>query len=188
MAANSESKDRQVVPRWRTFREALASHELSSASVIKAPQKDSTEFMREKESDWQKNKAIPFALDLVSAASLLGKTSLSIAAAEFILENPDRATDTGKEIARGLLGLKRDENPSGPLQSRIQIIGGLKELKEKRISQARNAFVWVELARLYTLLGQNIQARQALTIALKLAPNDRFVLRCTARFLHQIGR
>jgi tetratricopeptide (TPR) repeat protein len=45
----------------------------------------------------------------------------------------------------------------------------------------------VDLARLYTLLGQNVQARQTLSIALKLAPTDRFVLRCAARFLHHIG-
>ena len=128
-----------------------------------------------------------FALDLVSAATLLGKTNPSIEAAEFILEHAGQASETGKELARALLGIKGEEKPPLVPQSRIQLIEGVKELKQKRIEQARNAFVWVDLARLYTLLGQNEQARQTLSIALKLAPTDRFVLRCTARFLHHIG-
>lgn len=186
MAANSETKDRQVVPRWRTFRETLAAGELSSAAVQKSKQIDATEFILERENGWQENKAIPFALDLVSAATILGKTDKSIEAAEFILENGNFASETGKRLARGLLGIQQQEATIIPLQSRIQIHDGLKNLKANRILQPKNAFVWVDLARLYTLLGQNEQARQALTIALQLAPTERFVVRSTARFLHHI--
>ena len=186
MAATNDNKDRQVVPRWRTFREALASNELSSTSVLKSPKIDATEFIREKEDDWKANKAIPFALDLISAATVLGKTDVSIEAAEFILENEAGTSATGKDIARSLLGIKEPASPIINPQSRIQIIEGLKELKQKRISQGKNAFVWVDLARLYTILGQNNQARQALRIALMLAPSERFVLRSTVRFLHHI--
>jgi tetratricopeptide (TPR) repeat protein len=187
MAATSESKDRQVVPRWRMFREARAAHELGNPSAKAEGKMDVAPFLRQKEMDWQENKAIPFALDLVSAATVLGTTPSSLEAAEFLLENGGRTSETGRELARALLGIKAEEEPLIMPQTRIQIIQGVKQLKQKRIDQSRNAFVWVDLARLYTLLGQNLQARQALTIALKLAPSDRFVLRCTARFLHHIG-
>jgi len=175
-----------VVPRWRTFREALANNELNSDGVTKGTKLFEDQFLREKEVEWQCNKAVPFALDLVGAATMLGKTDLSVKAAEFILESTADVSETGKEVARVFLGLK-DEKPSMVPQSRIQIVEAVKELKGKRIQQARNAFVWVDLAHLYTLLGQNTQARQALRIALNLAPTNRFVLRCTARFLHHIN-
>lgn len=187
MAASSENKDRQVIPRWRTFREALNSGELSSAEVLKSPRIDATEFIREKEKDFKQNKAVPFALDLVSAATVLGKTEISLEAAEFILENGNDISETGIGLARSLLGVSEPSKPIIIPQSRIQVVEGLRQLKQKRIAQRKNPFVWVDLAQLYTLLGQNEQARQALRIALALAPSERFVVRCTVRFLHHIN-
>src|SRR5262249_9089606 len=55
-------------------------------------------------------------------------------------------------------------------------------LKAQRLSQPRNAFVWIDLARLYVLLGQSKPAEQAIKIALALAPYDRFILRSASRF------
>jgi tetratricopeptide (TPR) repeat protein len=186
MAANAESIHRQVVPRWRPFREALAMNELASGGVAQSPGIDGSEFLKEREKDWLESKAMPFAVDLVSAATVLGKTETSSKAAEFILENGDHATETARRLARGLLGIKEAQSFVSAQQTRMQIIQGAKELKAKRISQPRNAFVWADLARLYVLLGQNEPARKALNVALKLAPTERFVLRCSARFLHHI--
>ena len=186
MAANAESIQRQVVPRWRPFREALATNELASGGVTKSPGIDGSEFLKVKGEDWLESKTMPFAVDLVSAATVLGVTAISSKAAEFILENGETATETARRLARGLLGIKEEQALVSPQQSRMQIIQGAKEFKAKRISQPRNAFVWADLARLYVLLGQNEPARQALNVALKLAPTDRFILRCSARFLHHI--
>src|ERR1017187_1158433 len=105
MAASNENKDRQVIPRWRTFREALNCGELSNAEVVKSPRIDATEFIHEKEKDFRENKAVPFALDLVSAATVLGKTDISVEAAEFILENGNNTSETGIKLARSLLGI-----------------------------------------------------------------------------------
>src|ERR1017187_3122402 len=103
MAASNENKDRQVVPRWRTFREALNSGELSSVEVLKSPRIDATGFIQEKERDFKENKALPFALDLVSAATVLGNTEISVEAAQFILENENKTSETGIGLARALL-------------------------------------------------------------------------------------
>lgn len=46
----------------------------------------------------------------------------------------------------------------------------------------RNAYAWVDLARLYTILGQTSSADRAIRIAISLAPEDRFVLRSAARY------
>jgi tetratricopeptide (TPR) repeat protein len=187
MAANSENSDRQIVPRWRPFREALATSELAAGTVAKAQAIDGTEFLQQREAAWSENRAMPFAVDLVGAATVLGATPTAQQAAVFILENASEASLVAQTLARRILKLGKEEPDASPLHSRIQIIHELKELKGKRIKQVRNAFVWVDLARLYVLLGQNEPARHALDVARKLAPNERFVLRSTARFLHHIN-
>ena len=161
-------------------------NELASGGGTGSSGIDGREFLKVRENDWLESKAMPFAVDLVSAATVFGKTETSGKAAEFILENGDMATETARSLALGLLGIKEPQALVSSQQSRIQIVQAAKELKSKRISQPRNAFVWADLARLYVLLGQNEPARKALNVALKLAPTERFILRCSARFLHHI--
>jgi hypothetical protein len=42
---------------------------------------------------------------------------------------------------------------------------------------------WMELALAYAIIGKEEKADKAVALALGLAPNDRFVLRCASRFL-----
>jgi tetratricopeptide (TPR) repeat protein len=51
----------------------------------------------------------------------------------------------------------------------------------------RDAIAWVDLARMYTVLGLNEQAEKAIRIACNLAPQNRFVIRSAARFYAHIG-
>ena len=97
----------------------------------KSPGIDGSEFLKEKENDWLESKAMPFAVDLVSAATVLGVTAISSKAAEFILENGEAATETARRLARGLLGIEQEQALDSPQQSRMQIIQGAKVLKAK---------------------------------------------------------
>lgn len=64
----------------------------------------------------------------------------------------------------------------------------------KRIAQLKvvltreplNALRWSDLAREYTVLAQSAQATSAIRVALRLAPGNRFVLRCAATLYVQI--
>jgi tetratricopeptide (TPR) repeat protein len=132
------------------------------------------------------NKCLPFAIELVSAATVLRESENSKAAAEFIMESGSDAAPAAQKLARTFLGI--EDSVSEELNiSRHGIILGIKELKARRLSQGRNAFVWADLARLYVLLGQIAPARQAIKVALSLAPHERFVLRSATRFfLHSM--
>lgn len=186
MATSNENADRRVVPRWRTFREALTCNELAAATVLKSPSIDGTSFLREKEILWQTQKELTFAVDLVSASTVLGDSIVAKSAAEFILENESKVSSSAKLLARGLLGIEPKVQSSSYPQTSIGIIHDIKKLKTRRLSQMRNAFVWSDLARLYVLLGQIEPARQAMRVALSLTPTDRFVVRCATRFLLHI--
>jgi tetratricopeptide (TPR) repeat protein len=187
MAADNENADRQVLPQWRTFKDALTKGELGSPSTRKVKGIDPSPFIQEKESDWKTNKELPFALDFISAAFVFEiRTPAVIEAAEFLLASEDRVHKIGVRLAKKVLGIHDAVAGDNPPQSRIQIVGALKQLKAKRINQPRNAFVWTDLARLYTILGQLSQAQAAIKIALALEPNERFVIRSAARFLHHV--
>jgi hypothetical protein len=157
MAASNENADRRVVPRWRTFQQALASNELSAASIATTPTIDVFPFLHEKENSWLRNKTIPFALDLVSAATVLGPSKHANAAAEMLLEAKTKINPTARSLAQGLLGIT--EEPVAEDITSPDILAEISLLKRKRIAQKRNAFVWTDLARLYAVVGQMNQPR-----------------------------
>jgi tetratricopeptide (TPR) repeat protein len=182
MAANNEFPERHVVPRWRTFRETMANNELSGELIQKARVLDTKPFLDQKEKDWLSNKELPFAVDLVSAATMFGKSESSVSAANYILENQSKCSNVAIDLANKLLGIETLKTDQINPVSKSEIRANLKELKARRISQSGNAFVWADLARLYVLLGQKDQAKHAIKVALNLAPAERFILRSATRF------
>jgi tetratricopeptide (TPR) repeat protein len=180
MAASNENADRRVVPRWRTFREALQTNELSPVAVRTTGALDGTPFVREKEAAWIQTKTLPFAIDLISAATVLGSSETAKRAAEAVLEAESQTSPAVVSLARGLLGIHDEKTGHRKFED---VLSRISTLKKKRLSQNRNAFVWTDLARLYVVVGQNEPASRALRVALTLAPADRFVIRCATRFL-----
>jgi tetratricopeptide (TPR) repeat protein len=62
----------------------------------------------------------------------------------------------------------------------------IRQSKARLAADARNPIAWSDLARRYTGLGQFDQARHALRVARLLAPDSRYLLRVTTRFLLHI--
>jgi tetratricopeptide (TPR) repeat protein len=61
------------------------------------------------------------------------------------------------------------------------------ELKQLIRFDLRNAMAWCDLALQYSILGQSIQAADSMSMALRLAPTNRFVLRSAARLWVHAG-
>src|SRR5437667_6837279 len=163
MAASSENADRRVVPRWRTFADALATEEVAAAAIASAPTIESKPFLLAKEQDWLTYKELPFAIDLVSAATLLGSSETAAEAAKFILHEAPLENRIARALAKELLGPSDQAVKAGAgFAEESNILKGLAVLKAKRVTQSRNAFVWVDLARLYVILGQDDAAWKAL--------------------------
>lgn len=125
------------------------------------------------------------AADLLTVASVYAERDARLLdVAKDVAENA-KGTPLG-ELAEGFLeGDQERHNRSfepEPIDSRKR----LHRLREILIREPRNAIRWVDLAREHLILGQPERARRAITVALQLAPNDRFVLRAaTAFFVHQ---
>src|SRR5205807_1070689 len=58
----------------------------------------------------------------------------------------------------------------------------IRTAKERVTKFPRDAFAWIDQARLYTILGQYNKARRAVLVALHLAPTDRIIVRSAIRF------
>lgn len=197
MANLFEHKDRRVVPNWRSFEKTIMLGELNSFQ-IQSGTSDLETNIDEYIIDWQFNKSVIHASDLLSAAIINDKKDNFhvLEAANFILANQNKSTISQISLARQLLNkptfidlaarfkeVTLDKLPSlidpAPVRSKI------KETKALLKAFPANPILHVELSRYYSILGQEQNSVKAMKIALHLAPNNRFVLRCATRlFAH----
>jgi len=184
MTTNIENTRRRIVPRWREFQLALQSGELdpTETRLVSALPPDS--FILKKKQEWTNNRTLLFATDFLGVAYVMGNPELAIDAAKFVLEPDSGSSPAAKSIAAEVLGIPRPlegsfQTPTS--MDRRDLYEPIRRMKEKRIDQPRNAFVWADLARLYTILGLKEQAKKTMQIAYNLAPLNRYILRSAAR-------
>lgn len=193
MDTDIEEKQRNIIPRWRDFKTTLALGELSSS--LRCDSKDAAieGSLYEQVVDWQHNKSLAFATDLVGSGLVLGRREGVEEAADFILSEGSQATNLQRRIARWA----QDPHFSIHLPISEQIISDSsgeiilhsREQVRKYRAELRNALRdpirIVELSREYAILGSREKAIRAMEIALALAPANRYVLRSAARlFVH----
>jgi len=143
-----------------------------------------------KKNEWLENGSISFAGDLITTGISLGEKEEVRDAAEFVLRAKGTHTGSLVKVAEHVLGIQHDylqDLPEICLDSEIDVLGQrIHDIRRRLHDEPRNAFLWVNLARLYTTLGLPSQATNAIEIALCLAPLNRFVVRSAARlFIHQ---
>lgn len=137
---------------------------------------------------WRQNKTIAIAGDLLSAAFVNGFTDNPIVkeAAYFILSNSDKSTSVLSNFANRIVNpttitpekrftLTNHENIIKNLSNPIKMI------KNRLDKYPLNPILYVELSRLYSILGYRDKALQNMSIALHLAPENRFILRAASR-------
>lgn len=191
MATILEDKDRKVIPRWRDFHTTAIIGELNSfgpqAITLRVPEGD---FLAPKLYGWETYRTIGYASDLVSSAFLLGRGKEAIEAAKFILAHEDGASETARSIANLIIHppSERDRLAAAEelcVPERKQIQKRIHTLRNRLRDEPRNSVAYVDLARAYTLLDLNKKAISAMEMALKLNPENRFILRSASRlFIH----
>lgn len=187
-------KNRKVIPRLRDFKTTLSLGELRSAvpgAVRNIPPDTSIDDEIE---DWENNRSLSFATDVVGSGFVLGLTDKIQDAADFILSDEAQATDLQKRIARQA----KDPEYSVHLTTvdeatsdSIDLINHSREQVSKYRGQLRHAprnpVKLVELSREYATLGSIKKAIRAMDTAVALAPTNRFVLRSATRLYVHAG-
>lgn len=189
MATILDDKKRNVIPRWRDFRTTVAIGELKSSRQIVLPvNQPRGDYLIAKIRDWKNNKTIAFAAEAIGTAFILERQSEVVDIAKFVVEQKDEVSDSLKTIAEKIL----NPNVESKTELLIEDTNSLEKsflykrihnLRNRLRDEPRNSIVYVDLARAYTLLDENEKATRAMILALKISPNNRFILRSAARLL-----
>ena len=192
MSAFVEEKERRIVPRWRDSLTTVATGELAPLATLSPAREPERDFLESKLADWQWNRTIAFATDLVGAAFVLGRAREATHAAEFILANPRLASAPARHVAHRILGTspaneEQDEQveAKGPTQDSSRRM--VRSLRLRLREEPRNPLMWVDLARHYAILGLGDKSAQAMSMGVRLAPNSRFIIRSATRLHVHLG-
>lgn len=188
---NSADRNRAVVPRWRSFLNT------PTFETVPSPRfKDVQPIIRAQFSDllttWRQSRKPADFVDIMDAGIAAGDRSLAAEGAKKILEIQNEFQQRVVERAVHVI----DNKPGYVSISRLPIDEENVELVHRKIANLkrsltespRNALSHIEIARLYTRLGQFVPAEHHLIVAISIAPNDRFVLRAMTRFFTMLGQ
>jgi pentatricopeptide repeat protein len=199
MAHNFEKKDRHVIPNWRSFNNTVKLGELNGSKGIQLNSSFKPDISNILE-DWDENKNLGVAGDIIGIALLSNQEENSIVReiAKFITDNKDQATPAlinaaalvnkpSKEVE---LNLNFDVDTIDTFNESYQLYNIHREiglLRKKLIVNPNNPILWVEISRMYAILGQQKKAERSIRNAIYLAPENRFILRNSARFFTHLG-
>ncbi|SFW85920.1 tetratricopeptide repeat protein [Chitinophaga sancti] len=183
------NKDRRVLPSFRSIKKTILLGETESLSINNRTFNKSN--IAHYITDFNKYRTLSFAGDLISAAVVnnISNDPNVINAAEYILSKPNESTSAQIKTAGSILNIKSNgvrNEINGILEfiesnNQSVIHEKIKQLKSLTKQIFGNAFVYVELARLYSIIAQNDKALKSILIAKSLSPNNRYVLRSFAR-------
>jgi tetratricopeptide (TPR) repeat protein len=177
-----DDSDRRPIPRWRSFLSATSFGELLPL-IARDPESMPKWTGEEQLVAWKHNQTFSVAADLVGAAYTSGRQDIGQDAAEFLLRGGDEFP-LAKHIARRHLGYADPDvgtSPPSDLNSDIS-----RSRSRLRINPY-NPVLWSNLALLFTVAGQSEKAERAMLTALKLSPENRFILRSASRFFLHHG-
>lgn len=179
MEQRDEDSRRTVIPRWRALNET-PQHELGStprrASTIS---RNLSHIMDVTIAQWQKSPTAINAVEVADAVALLGQDPRADAALAFLRSQQQNLVPLVTSRLQ-----QRAPNKRAPYKQdelRKAIVDHKRRLKD----QPRNSIGHVEVSRLYAIAGQVTPAMRHMDLALKISPNNRYVLRSAARlFVH----
>lgn len=192
MASLKEDERRNVVPNWRDYNKTAKLGEFGSSAIAAHPLKLFP--IDEYVVAWQNNRSVSYAGDLLSAAILNGHQTNpdAIEAARFIVDHKDEATNVLIHTAQSMIATPEEKAiaehltiPQKIAQVRDQeeaVRSKIRLLKQSRDYCCYNPIAYCEMARCYVTLGQLEKAKEAMDIALHLAPTHRYICRSAARF------
>lgn len=195
MAVIFDNQERNLIPNWRSFDTTVVLGELDSFSTNGkiSPNLSIGSYI----DDFQQNRTVPFAADLISASIVNGfnKEPIVMEAANFIVSNKNKVTKSQYEISKKILLSTEnqldntiDNITHKQLENCLQkeyYFQQIQELKKYTIKFPYNPIAWVDISRCYSILGQKEQAIKTMKIAIQIASSNRFVLRSAVRlFTH----
>lgn len=165
----------------------MALRELSNAKEKAPISDDDTVALARRASEWRNNTTIWHAADLLSSAYVLGVPDHYMDAIDFILAHPESAPTPLVDLAKKAASpVERELADVHQVDEEEAIRRRIHDARARLRDEPRNAILWVELSRMYMLLGESVRALRSMEVAAQLGADSRFVVRSAARlFLHE---
>ena len=190
MSVSQPDKHRRLLPRWQPSAATVANGELRPPGTPAARELKDPHF-EARLAEWEGTRSLEVAAELVASAIVLGRTDEVESAARLLAEDSSEVSATLREMARAALEARAPDAERTHRPGRLvrpQIYTQISQIRHYLNSNPRDAYAWVDIARLYTILGQLDKAQKAMETAHAAAPEDRFVLRAGARFFVHIDK
>lgn len=195
MATLFDPKERRVLPNLRSFTLTANLGELNDWQESR-DHHSRTLSIEDYLLTWEQNKTIAIAGDLLSAAFVNRFTDNQKIkeAALFVLSNKGESTNTLLNFAENIINPPTETSEEkGTLKSLEKSIetnnigNSIREVKNRLSQYPYNPILYVELSRLYSILAHKEKSLHNMSIALHLAPNNRYVLRAASRLYTHFG-
>lgn len=182
MIAALSNTDRDVVPRWRTLAGTVSAGEIVRSDIEMSLGEREQREMDDRLADFRARPSETTASDLVGTALAVGRPADATEAAELLADSDSSLLRSmadavmKRRIAQESLALME---PSASKEVLHRLVASS---KARLTVDPRNAIIWTEMSRNYTILGQIDAAERAIRIALRLAPSNRYVVRAAVCF------
>lgn len=197
MASNTPLlQARKIIPRLHPYRRTLQFDEPQEAGDI-ARENSVPDTLARKKAEWEADRSVGKALDLVASAVSFGRKAVAIDAAKFLKDRNKCGTRLSKDlvdfVVNGSGSARLDRFALMPSKEfRAAEIGPhspaatmIREIRCQLASESDDPIGWAILAYAHTLAHNRKQALKCVDIARNLAPHDRYVLRLSSRlYLH----
>lgn len=179
---------RRLIPKWRDSR--ITSRLPESLPVFKENtfsydffSSDNQNYVLSVLEEWRDNKSIGAAANLLSFGHLAKLHPLIEEPAEYIIECSQHVPSHLLKVANKVLGANQEvsQYENNHDQTKKFYVDA-SFLKKKIATNPQDAIALVDLARIYSSLGQNKKAERAILTAVNLYPDHRFILRSASRF------
>lgn len=188
MSFAPKQENRRLLPRWRPFREAVASGELGAVRKLAPSSKPhpGETFLTEKREEWQREPSIGLAVDILGSAVVMGRASEFEAVGWWLLTKTEEFAPSVVELANACVASSTGSDP-GQRMRHPEPARLLHSLRLKAQDDPRDAVLHTDLALLHATLGNLAHAKRSMLVAQSLAPTNRFVLRSASRFWVHAG-
>ena len=175
-----------MLPRFRKFERSTA--DLISDGSPKGRDGLVSDLLRKKQGDWQIRQDASYAVDLIGASVAVGDISYAKDAVESLGRDVLGMSQWTRELIERITGSEDAGTDDDGELLRHVMRAKIRAQRRRLRSEAVDPIGWVELARLYAGVSLGRKAEDAIDVALHLAGDNRFVLRCASRLLVHLGR
>ena len=167
MTTTTNTSDRHLIPRWRSFHNAVSQDELTFLQAD--TQRKLDQGLDKAERDWYEYRTAVYAAEFAGAAIIAGMPERAESTVPLLRATGGLNQELGDTLASYLTSVRRT-----PWAYKIS------ENRRLLLRDPRNAIAWVDLSRVQLSHGHISSAQKSMDIALHLAPQNRFVLRAAA--------